>query len=264
MPTAFAIAAHPDDIEFLMSGTLLLLKQSGFSLHYMNVANGSCGTSTNSREEIIRNRRSEGMAAAERLGATWHESICDDLSIFYDQPTLAKVASVVRDVSPDILLTHSPVDYMEDHVNVCRLAVTAAFSRSMRNFPVTPPREPVSGNVTVYHAQPYFHHDPLRNRVDPELFVDVSGVIEQKVELLRLHASQKEWLDASQGHDSWLQTMRDLDAKCGQMSGKFPFAEGWRRHLHPGFGSADDDPLGDALGQYVFIPPRPTHLPPLA
>ncbi len=31
--TAMAIAAHPDDIEFFMAGTLLLLKQNGYQIH---------------------------------------------------------------------------------------------------------------------------------------------------------------------------------------------------------------------------------------
>ena len=35
-----AIAAHPDDIEFMMAGTLLLLKQAGCETHYLNIANG--------------------------------------------------------------------------------------------------------------------------------------------------------------------------------------------------------------------------------
>ncbi|MCC7085693.1 MAG: PIG-L family deacetylase, partial [Pirellulales bacterium] len=44
MPTVFAIAAHHDDIEFLMAGTLLRLCAAGWELHYMNLASGNCGT----------------------------------------------------------------------------------------------------------------------------------------------------------------------------------------------------------------------------
>ena len=40
----FAIAAHPDDIEFVMAGTMMLLDDAGYELHYMNIANGSCGS----------------------------------------------------------------------------------------------------------------------------------------------------------------------------------------------------------------------------
>ncbi len=253
MPNVLAIAAHPDDIEFLMSGTLMLLKNKGYNVHYLNVANGSCGTSELGKQEIIQQRRSEAIAAANFLGAAFHESICDDLAIFYDQATLAKVASIVRDVDPEILLTHSPTDYMEDHTNVCRLAVTAAFARGMRNFPVLPPRDPISGNVTVYHAQPYSHHDPLGRRVEPEFFVDVTSVINKKVAMLELHASQRNWLDVSQGQDSYLKTLQDLDAECGRMSGKFKFAEGWRRHFHLGFCPKNEDPLRQALEANIHV-----------
>ena len=62
------------------------------------------------------------------------------MEIFYDLPTLARLAAVMREVAPEILLTHPPADYMEDHMNACRLAVTAAFAREMPNFPTDPPR----------------------------------------------------------------------------------------------------------------------------
>lgn len=252
MKTALAIAAHPDDIEFLMAGTLMLLADVGYEIHYWNLSNGSCGTNQYSLDEIVAMRELEAMAAAKQLGAVFHPSICNDLEIFYDKPTLQNVASVIREVEPEILLTHSPIDYMEDHTNTCRLAVTGAFSRGMPNFPVRPPRATTSQLTTIYHAQPYSHHDPLGRLVIPGVFVDVSDVVEKKVTALAMHRSQKQWLDESQGHDSYLQTMRELDATCGQISGKFKYAEGWRRHLHLGFCGPDDDPLSSALGTYVY------------
>ena len=186
MKNAFAIAAHPDDIEFLMSGTLMLLAEAGYEIHYWNLANGCCGTTQYPTEEIAAIRRKEAIAATESVGATFHESICNDLEIFYDKPTLAKVASVIREVSPEIVLTHSPVDYFEDHTNTCRLVVSATFSRGMPNFPVDPPRAAIEQKATIYHAQPYSHHDPLGKLVVPEQFVDVSGLIERKVAMLAL------------------------------------------------------------------------------
>ena len=38
---AFAIACHPDDIEFGMAGTLIKLKEAGYEIHYMNIANAA-------------------------------------------------------------------------------------------------------------------------------------------------------------------------------------------------------------------------------
>jgi len=251
MKTAFAIAAHPDDIEFFMSGTLMLLHEAGYEIHYMNIANGSCGTIEYDVDAIRRIRRDEARAAAESIGAVFHHSLCNDLEIFYEKDLLAKVASTVRAVAPEIVLTHSPSDYMEDHVNAGRLAVTAVFARGMPNFPVHPDRPPVDNKATVYHAQPNGNRDPLRQIVEPDMFVDTTSVINRKVEMLAHHKSQKEWLDVSQGMDSYLQTLRDLDEEVGRMSGAFQHAEGWRRHLHLGFCGEQDDPLRDALKDKV-------------
>jgi len=242
-----AIGAHPDDIEFFMSGTLMLLRDAGYGIHYLNIANGSCGTTEFDTQTIIRLRLEEARSAAAYVGAVFHEPICNDLEIFYDKPTLARVGSVVRDVAPEILLTHPPADYMEDHTNACRLAVTAAFARGMPNFPVDPPRPPVLDPVTVYHAQPNSNRSPLGQLVEPGFFVDVTDVIERKVEMLSRHVSQKRWLDESQGHESYLKALRDQDEEVGRMSGMFRYAEGWRRHLHLGFCGPQDDPLRDAL-----------------
>src|SRR6266540_5515382 len=112
-----AVAAHPDDIEFLMAGTLLLLGQLGLELHYMTFSSGNCGSMKTSPARTRRVRRAESMNAAKILGAKYHESICDDLEIVYSVPLLRALAAVIRDVAPSILLIPSPQDYMEDHIN---------------------------------------------------------------------------------------------------------------------------------------------------
>lgn len=246
-----AIVAHPDDIEFMMAGTMLLLGRAGYELHYMNLANGCCGTNQFDRETITQMRRQEAKEAAKILNATFHESITNDLEIFYCHDQLLKVASVIRQVEPEILLVHSPHDYMEDHVNACRLAVTAAFARGMPNYPVQPPQAASEHDVTIYHAQPHGNRDDLRQAVDPDFFVDISSVLDLKTQALACHLSQKMWLDQSQGMDSYLHFMQTLARNLGTMSGKFQFAEGWRRHNHLGFCQEHADPLRDALTGYL-------------
>ena len=254
---AFAVAAHPDDIEFQMAGTLILLRRAGYEIHYLNLANGSCGTAELSKEEIVRIRRQEAQAAAAYMGAVYHESLVDDLAIFYEAPLLARVAAVMRAVAPEILLVQSPQDYMEDHQNAARLAVSAAFTRGMRNFETVPPTPPVSQPVTVYHAQPHGNRDPLRQLVQPDLYVDVTDVIEAKRAMLAHHASQKTWLDDSQGMDAYLDAMQQLGRETGEMSGRYAYAEGWRRRLHLGFCEPTADPLATALHDHVYRPDRP-------
>ena len=126
MRSAIAIFAHPDDIEFVAAGTLLLLKERDWEIHYMCVSSGNLGSVQHSAEETREIRKKEAIRAAEILGAKWHPSIADDLEILYSIPLLKKLAAVVREVTPDIVLTHALSDYMEDHMNTARLAVTAA------------------------------------------------------------------------------------------------------------------------------------------
>ncbi len=244
---AFAIAAHPDDIEFVMSGTLMRLAEVGYEIHYLNIANGCCGSAETDAAATATIRAEEARRAAASIGAVFHESFARDMDIFYDRTTLARLAAIVREVDPRIVLTHSPQDYMEDHTNTCRLAVTAAFARGMPNFPVDPPTPHVTAEVTVYHGQPHGNCDPLGQPVRPGLFVDVTALIVRKEAMLACHASQKAWLDASQGLDSYIHAMKDLNAEVGRMSGRYQYAEGWRRHLHLGFCSPEADPLRQAL-----------------
>ena len=51
--------------------------------------------------------------------------------------------------------------------------------------------------------------------------------------------------------DSYLQTLRDLSKEVGKMSGRFEYAEGWRRREHWGFCGPTDDPLRDALSDII-------------
>ena len=248
---AFAIGAHPDDIEFGMAGTLLLLGQAGCELHYMTVANGCYGSATMTKQETANVRTQESREAAAVLGAVYHEPIVDDLNVFYAQDLIMKLCAVIRQVNPQILLIPSPQDYMEDHTTACRLAVTAAFCRNIPNYPVDPPVPAIDSHVGLYHAMPVDLTDQLRNPLRPDLFVDVASVLPEVRRALACHRSQKEWLDTTQGMDTYLDWMVEMAAKVGRMSGCFEHAEGWRRHSARGFGPEDFDPLSEALGGLV-------------
>jgi N-acetylglucosamine malate deacetylase 1 len=243
----FALACHPDDIEFMMSGTLLLLKERGCELHYMNLANGNCGTAELSHEKIIKIRRKEAENAAKFLGAAFHPPLVNDIEVFYEDSLIRKVTAIVRDVEPDIMLIPSLEDYMEDHMNTARVAVTAAFCRGMLNYKSIPRKPIISNDVTLYHALPYGLKDGMKTRLIPETYTDISDVMEKKEKMLAMHQSQKVWLDKSQGLDAYINTMRDMSFEVGLMSKRFKFAEGWRRHSHLGFSAADEEPLSELL-----------------
>ena len=248
MPSAIAIAAHPDDIEFIMAGTLLLLRDAGWEIHYLNLTNGNMGSTVMNAEQTAKVRLGEAKAAAKALGARWYAPFCDDLCVFYTEENIRRLCAVVREAKPSVVLTHALADYMEDHMITARLAVTAAFTRGIPNYRSKPQRPPILQPCTIYHAMPHGQRTPTRTRVFPEIYVDTTSVHARKRESLACHASQKEWLDKTQGQESYLQTMEDFSGILGKRTKKFTFAEGWTRHLHFGFGAEDDDPLRDALG----------------
>lgn len=253
MPTAIAIAAHPDDIEFCMAGTLLLLKEAGYETHYLNLSSGNLGSVEYDAVETRFIRRQEAQRAAKLLGAHFHPSLTDDLEILYERDILHRIAAIIREVRPEILLTHSPQDYMEDHTNTCRLAVTAAFARGMPNFIAIPSRKAIEQDLTVYHAMPHGLADPLRGKIIPGSFVNTTSVHQIKMEALSAHKSQAGWLDVSQGMNSYLLAMEDMSVEVGRLSRKFKQAEGWRRHSHLGFCAYYADPMKKALGKNYLI-----------
>ena len=250
----FAIGAHPDDIEFFMAGTWLALGRRGYELHYMSVANGSCGSITMNATETADCRLNELKNAAKSAGAVFHAPLTADLEIFYERSILARLTSIVREVEPEILLVPAYDDYMEDHINTCRLAVSAAFCRGMPNFPVDPPRKVTKQQVTVYHAQPNGNMGYLGKPAIPDFYVNIEDTMDLKIKMLSEHKSQKEWLDVSQGMDSYLAMSRDLSLELGRWSKRFKYAEGWTRHNHLGMCDAGADPIGQALKDLVHKP----------
>ena len=253
MPSVLAIFAHPDDIEFVATGTMLLLREHGWDLHYLNLCSGNGGSVQMDGPTTARKRLAEAQEAARLLGATFHPPVCDDLELTYEAGCLRRVAAVVREAKADIVLTHSPQDYMEDHMAASRLAVTAAFAHGIQNFITDPPRPSFLNDVTVYHAMPHGLRDPLRKRIHAGAYVNTTRVHELKRRALAAHESQKHWLDVSQGMDSYLISMDEVSQEVGRLSGQFLHAEGWRRHLHLGFSAADTDPLKQALGEDCLI-----------
>ena len=48
-----SVGAHPDDAEFMCTGTLKLLKDRGFKIHICIVASGDLGSSSENQENIL-------------------------------------------------------------------------------------------------------------------------------------------------------------------------------------------------------------------
>jgi LmbE family N-acetylglucosaminyl deacetylase len=227
--TALAFVAHPDDAEFLCAGTLVRLASAGWEVHIATVANGDCGTMTESCEAIAARRALEAAEAAALIGATYHCLGESDIFVVYDKPTLHKSVDLLRRVAPQLVFTHSPADYMMDHVVVSQLARAASFAYGAPNASTLPLREG-SGVPHLYYCDPLDGIDPHGKRVMPTAWVDIGQQLDKKAEMLACHRSQRDWLRAHHGTDEYLDAMRRHAVMRGNQIG-VAAAEAFVQHL---------------------------------
>ena len=107
-----AIAAHPDDIDFGLGGTIAQLSAAGTEVTYCVITDGDAGGFDPDvpRSEIPRIRRAEQRAAAAVLGAK------DVVFLGYRDGELTithglrrDLARVIRQVRPDVAVVQTPV-----------------------------------------------------------------------------------------------------------------------------------------------------------
>lgn len=226
------VMAHPDDCEFLVAGTLHQLKAVGWELGIVTMTAGDCGSATIPREEIARLRFAESQDAAAYLGAWYACAGLMDVEVSYNVENLRRVVDVMRRFDPDVVVTHSPVDYMLDHEEASRLARAAAFALAMPNYETrqTPPAQQARNTPALYYADPIEGTDAQGARIYPQFYVDITQELPQKREMLARHVSQRDWFRSHHGVDEYLDRMTAWAARYGQECG-VEYAEGFRQHL---------------------------------
>jgi len=192
MKTAFAIAAHPDDIEFLCAGTLAKYAQRGDEVFNVVCTNGDMGHVEIPPAELAEIRTQEATAAAETVGAQIKLLGEPDEWLFHDKRTRLLMIDAIRWANPDVIITHSPADYHADH-RVCSEMVFAASFLS--TVPHIESEHPAQDHVA---ALVYMDTVAAANFI-PEVYVDITDTYELKKQALLCHQSQVKWL---QDHDN--------------------------------------------------------------
>ena len=215
-----AVGCHPDDLEIGCGGTLAKYVDTGHEVFMCHVVNGDMGHSVIDPGELRRIRTAEAEKAGEVIGATEVINIdIGDLKVdSHDIETVKKVIEVVRHVRPDVIITHSPEDYMTDHVETGKLVFNASFSSSVPHF------GPGESHGLI---APLYYMDTLAGvNFMPEEYVDVTGTIERKLEAVSMHESQVKWMLDHDGID-FIDFVRTVSKFRGLQSG-VRFAEGFR------------------------------------
>lgn len=242
-----AIAAHPDDVEFLCAGTLAMLHQQGWQVHTATMTAGDCGSRERSPEEISLIRKTEARKAAERIDAGYTCLECKDLFIMYDRPTLLKVIKLIRQIQPEVVMAMSPSCYMVDHETTSKVVQTACFASGMVN--VKTDSVPPFFNVPyLYYMDPMEGKDKFGTHIEPGFIVDITSVIDIKEQMLARHESQRKWLMEHHGMDEYMDAMKQLSSERGNLAG-VTYGEGFRQHL--GHAYPQENILQKVLGNAV-------------
>ena len=245
-----AVGAHPDDVEFMCSGTLRLLKEKGFDIFICVLSNGDCGSMVEPPENITRIRRHEALDAAKLLGAELYPMGELDLRITFDNRTQDKITELVRMVDPLMVFTHPHEDYMADHEMTSRLVRHACFAAPIPNYMTytTMPSPRTYAIPTLYYWSPLDGLDIYGNFVHQSIYVDITPVVSFKAEMLSCHKSQRDWLFEQHGIDKYIELMKSTGKLYGKECG-FEYAEGFRQHL--GNAYPRENLLGKILGKSV-------------
>jgi N-acetylglucosamine malate deacetylase 1 len=184
-----AFGAHPDDLEVGAGGLLARLASRGVQVIAAVVSVPS----------LIAERTKEATRAAAILGAKLAILNPEKKSRVEDIPMhqlVAQMDTLVNDVRPDLVITHSAHDLHWDHGLVNRATVSA-----LRRWPC---------NLLAYVSS-YEMNAQNSTRTVGQCFADISETIERKVQAIAAHETQLANIE--------LDSTRDLARAMGRLAG---------------------------------------------
>lgn len=157
------IGAHPDDIELGCGGTLIKAARAGHRIFMYVATRGEASGSPVQRTQ-------ESMTSADYIRAErlWVDNF-QDSKITVSSELINRIEYLIHQTDPDVIFTHTAEDYHHDH-----RAISEATLEASRN----------TQNVLAYEI-------PITKKFEPQVFYDISDVLEEKVELIRVFESQR-------------------------------------------------------------------------
>jgi bacillithiol biosynthesis deacetylase BshB1 len=175
------IAAHPDDAEICVGGTMLRALDAGWKVGIVDVTRGEMGSRGTSTE-----RDAETAAANQHLGLTLRRNLGlpDGRVVSGTEPREA-LARILREHAPQVVLAQHTEDLHPDHAASGRLAREAWYLSGLSKL------AELDGGPAAARPRRFYHfmgHVPF----DPTVVVDIGPVWQRKVELVRCYRSQLE------------------------------------------------------------------------
>lgn len=191
------IGAHPDDPDGTAGGTAIKFAKLGHNVMFVSLTNGDAGHQSKGGGALARIRRAEAQEAGKRFGVTYKVLDNHDGELMPTLEVRHQVIRLIREWNADIVIGPRPYDYHPDHRNTAIVLQDAAYMVIVPN--VTPDTPPLKKNPVFLYAQDRFQKPyPF----SPDIAVDISDVIDQKIYAMAAHESQYfEWLPWTVGQD---------------------------------------------------------------
>lgn len=176
-----AFAAHPDDVEIACSGTVIKEVKAGKKVGIIDLTGGELGT--RGSKEI---RAEESKKAAEYMGLSVRKNLdLGDGFFEVNQENLLKVIKQIRIHQPQLVLTNAPSDRHPDHGRGCKLVERACFLSGLIKIETTHNGEP----QRAWRPKKVLNYIQ-DNYIKPDVVVDVSEFIKEKIEAVLCYSSQ--------------------------------------------------------------------------
>jgi len=173
------IAAHPDDAEICVGGTLLHMRAAGQAIGIVDVTRGEMGTRGSADDRAAETRAANAIlepALRENLGLP-------DGRVQVTVEARERLARLMRECAPEIVLAQHVDDLHPDHAATGRLAREAWYLSGLARLAELDGGPPAARAKRLMH---FMGHVPF----EPTLVVDIGAVWERKIELVRCYASQ--------------------------------------------------------------------------
>ncbi len=177
------IGAHPDDAELCCGGTIAKLTKDKRKVVIVDCTEGEMGT--RGTPEI---RKQEAIAASNILGVSERINLgMRDGFINISEGNLFKIVQAIRHYRPKIILIHPYFERHPDHENLHRLFRDAMFKCGLKKFAT----DWEGQQQEIFRTRKIFcYQQAYQFPRNPDFFVDISDVIEIKLEAIRAFSSQ--------------------------------------------------------------------------
>ncbi|MBZ5706292.1 MAG: bacillithiol biosynthesis deacetylase BshB1 [Acidobacteriia bacterium] len=188
-----AIAAHRDDVEQTCGGTLLKMAQHGYHTGILDLTQGEMGTRGTAED-----RAREAAEAARILRVTWRQALdIPDGRVENTWENRLKVARVIREQCPRVLILPYWKGRHPDHYNASVLGYEACFAAGLAKLVIT--RQTATADPLPPHRPFKIIYATLYYDIRPTFVVDISDQFEARFQSLMAYKSQ--YSDQEAGKD---------------------------------------------------------------